>query len=307
MKLSAFIAIATSFIAASFAFAQAPKPGEVMERDGAVIETPDAEAPAQVEALVATAGEGVELPSPDKFLLILLTGQSNMAGRGAITDENKTLNPRVLMLDKNMHWVVAKDPVHFDKRAAGAGLARPFAERLAADHPDCVVGLVPVACGGSSLTEWLPGKFCNSTQTYPFDDAMKRIDTVAGQGTWTAILFHQGESDTSKNADKYYDLLTAHVKALREKLDAPQVPVVIGELARWDERPTRPGNIKVTEAHRKVAEEQQPAAFVSSADLTPNPDRVHFDAKSVKIFGRRYYEAFKALGTLPVSENNDKE
>lgn len=305
MKLNFFLVPFAALFAASAVFAQDLKPGEVSERDGAVVEMPDAEAPAQSEAKVAVAADGVELPSPDKFLLVLLTGQSNMAGRGVITDENKTLNPRVLMLDKDMRWVVAKDPVHFDKKAAGTGIARPFAERLAADHPDCVVGLVPVACGGSSLTEWLPGKFCNSTQTYPYDDAMRRIAAVVGQGTWTAILFHQGESDTSSRSEQYYDLLSAHVKTLREKLGAPQVPVIIGELARWDDRPARPGNIKVTEAHRRVAAEQQPAAFVSSADLTPNPDRVHFDAKSLKIFGRRFYEAFKALDTIPVSETKE--
>lgn len=282
-------------IAASIALAQDAQPGAVIERDGAVVEMPDAGAPAESVAKTATPAEGVELPSPDKFLLVLLTGQSNMAGRGVITDENKTLNPRVLMLNSEMQWVVAKDPVHFDKKAAGAGLARPFAERLAADHPDCVVGLVPVACGGSSLTEWLPGKLCNSTRSYPFDDMLKRVNAVAGQGTWTAILFHQGESDSGR-PDQYYDLLSAHIKTLRETLGAPQVPVIIGELARWDERSTRPGVAKVTEAHKRVVAEQPPAAFVSSADLTPNPDRVHFDAKSVKIFGRRYYEAFKGLG-----------
>lgn len=270
--------------------------GQVIERDGQAVELPDADsAVREAAAGVAVPGEGIELPPADKFLLVLLTGQSNMAGRGQVTDENKTLNPRVLMLTRDLQWVVAKDPVHFDKKMAGVGLARTFAEHLAADRPDAVVGLVPVAAGGSSLTEWLPGVLCASTKTYPFDDAMKRIEAVAGQGAWTAILFHQGESDAGARADRYYDLLSAHIRTLRERLGAPEVPVLIGELSRWDDRPSREGQIKVTAAHRRVVDEQPPAAFVSSADLTPNPDRVHFDARSLKIFGRRYYEAFRGL------------
>ena len=285
--LAVLLAGLAAVLPGSPAFAQA------LEQDGRVIELPDAPGAAAPKA--ARAGEGVELPSPDKFLLVLLTGQSNMAGRGQVTDENKTLDPRVLMLTRDLEWVVAKDPVHFDKKAAGVGIARTFAERLAADHPDAVIGLVPVAAGGSSLTEWLPGVLCKSTGTYPFDDAMARIDAVGGQGTWTAILFHQGESDTGANADRYYDLMSAHIRTLREKLGAPDVPVVVGELGRWDERALRPGQVKVTEAQRRVVAEQPPAAFVSSADLTPNPDRIHFDSRSLKIFARRYYEAFLGL------------
>lgn len=52
----------------------------------------------------------------DSFDLYLLIGQSNMAGRGEITDEYlKEGHPNVFMLDEENNWVLAKHPLHFDK------------------------------------------------------------------------------------------------------------------------------------------------------------------------------------------------
>lgn len=46
------------------------------------------------------AEEPIKLPAKENFHLFLLVGQSNMAGRGVIDVQDKTLNPRVLMLNK---------------------------------------------------------------------------------------------------------------------------------------------------------------------------------------------------------------
>ncbi|HEX8916483.1 MAG TPA: sialate O-acetylesterase, partial [Humisphaera sp.] len=54
-------------------------------------------------------------PAKDKFLLFLLVGQSNMAGRGKVEDEDRKPHPRVVSLDKAGQWVPAVDPIHFDK------------------------------------------------------------------------------------------------------------------------------------------------------------------------------------------------
>ena len=49
----------------------------------------------------------------DVYDLYLLIGQSNMAGRGPLTEEFKTEgNDDVLMLNKNGEWVKAKNPLH---------------------------------------------------------------------------------------------------------------------------------------------------------------------------------------------------
>ena len=68
------------------------------------------------------------LPSPERFHLFLLVGQSNMAGRGVVAPEDKKADPRVLMLNQRGEWVPAVDPIHFDKPAA---VVRFFALALA--------------------------------------------------------------------------------------------------------------------------------------------------------------------------------
>ena len=62
------------------------------------------------------------MPEREKFHLFLLVGQSNMAGRGAVTEEDRNPDPRVLMLTRDRAWIPAADPLHFDKpKIAGVG------------------------------------------------------------------------------------------------------------------------------------------------------------------------------------------
>ena len=69
------------------------------------------------------SAQDAKLPPKEKFHLILLVCQSNMAGRGTVEAQDKTPHPRVFMLNKAEAWVPAIDPLHFDKPAAGAWLA----------------------------------------------------------------------------------------------------------------------------------------------------------------------------------------
>jgi len=56
--------------------------------------------------------------SKEDFHIYLLMGQSNMAGRGVIEAIDTITHPRVLMLEKDKHWVPAKAPIHSDKPIA---------------------------------------------------------------------------------------------------------------------------------------------------------------------------------------------
>ena len=107
----------------------------------------------------ATVSNQQTLPSKEKFRIVVLAGQSNMAGRGAIEPEDRIPIPRVLMLDKEGKWQPAVEPIHYDKPSAGVGPGREFARLLAESDPSIVVGLVPAACGGASIDDWNPGVF----------------------------------------------------------------------------------------------------------------------------------------------------
>jgi hypothetical protein len=244
----------------------------------------------------ADAQDAAKLPPKEKFYLFLLVGQSNMAGRGAVAAEDREPHPRVLMLNKAGAWVPATDPMHFDKSAAGVGLGKTFGIRIADAHPGITVGLIPCAVGGSPIDTWKPGVFYPATKSHPWDDAMRRVHLAMEAGTLKGILWHQGESDSNAAlAPGYEAKLHDLIARLRKELDAPEVPVIVGQMGRFTDAPWSDAKTLVDKAHRDLPGKVSRTAFVSSEGLHHKGDKVHFDSDSYREFGRRYAAAFQKL------------
>jgi hypothetical protein len=230
-----------------------------------------------------------KLPDKDAFQVFLLAGQSNMAGRGDLAEADPDINPRVLMLTGDGNWQYAMDPVHFDKKIAGVGLARSFAAEIAKENPGSTIGLVPAAIGGSPIATWEPGAYHERTNTHPYDDAIARAKRAMQDGTLAGILWHQGEGDSGPGKSAVYkDELLALVERFRKDLDAPDVPFIIGQLGQFEGKPWTEGRHKVNQAHIEVAAEVPFCGFVSSDGLTSKDDLTHFNSESLHEFGRRY-------------------
>lgn len=244
----------------------------------------------------ATVSGQSPLPPKEKFHLFLLVGQSNMAGRGVVAAEDKVAHPRVLMLNKDNVWVPAVDPMHFDKTVAGVGLGRTFGLELAAAQPDVTIGLIPCAVGGSPIDTWRPGVFYQATKSHPWDDALRRAKHALPAGTLKGILWHQGESDSSRDlAPAYERKLHDLVARFRKELDAPAVPFIAGQLGQFPDNPWSEFRAVVDRAHRELPAKVKHTAFVSSDGLTHKGDKVHFNAESYREFGRRYAKAYREL------------
>lgn len=242
------------------------------------------------------ADEAPTLPGRDHFHLFLLVGQSNMAGRGIVEEQDRVVHPRVLTLTKSNTWAPAVDPIHFDKRVAGVCLGRTFGIELAEADPSVTIGLIPCAVGGSPISSWETGGYHDQTKTHPYDDAIARARVAMRAGVLKGILWHQGESDSSaKKAPLYEEKLHALIARFRTELETPQVPFVAGQLGIFEERPWNEFRKQVDAAHRALPEKVSFAAFVPSDGLTPNADLVHFDAASLREFGRRYAAAYQRL------------
>ena len=231
-------------------------------------------------------------PAPRELFLFI--GQSNMAGRGIVEEQDKQPIARVLMLNQTMEWVPAVDPVHFDKpEIAGVGLARSFGKVLAATDPAATLGLIPAAFGGTSLEEWKAGGKL-------YTEAVRRAKFAMRTGKLRAILWHQGESDSGKQelAASYRERFAAMIQQLRADLGEPDVPVIVGQLGEFRSQgpePRSPFAGLVDEQLAAIPLTVPRAAFVSSGKLTANPDNLHFDARSQREFGRRYALAFLSL------------
>jgi|GEM_PF-44524 len=244
------------------------------------------------------AAETVDrLPEREKFHLFLLLGQSNMAGRGIVEEQDRVPHPRVLTLTKEGRWAEAVDPIHFDKPVAGVGLGRTFGLVLAEENPEVTIGLIPCAVGGSAISAWRPAVKWEQTGVYPYDDALRRARQALQDGVLKGILWHQGESDSKpERAAVYASALRELIERFRTELNAPEVSFLIGQLGQFPGKPWDEGTKAVDEAQRAIAGSVPNAAFVSSDGLMCKEDGIHFDAPSLREFGRRYAEAYRAMG-----------
>jgi len=244
----------------------------------------------------ATSPDSSQVTTQAKIKIFLLAGQSNMAGRGDLAEADPEVNPRVLMLAKDGTWQPAMDPVHYDKKIAGVGLARSFAAELIKLDPNITIGLVPAACGGSHIAHWVPGAYYDKTDSHPYDDAIERTKRAMQDGILRGILWHQGEGDSSpKLAAVYKDKLVELAARLRNDLNSPEVPFIIGQLGQFEGKPWKPGRYVVNDAHIAAAEEIPYAGFVSSDGLTDKGDLTHFNTESLKEFGLRYAEVYSQV------------
>lgn len=223
--------------------------------------------------------------APANMKLFLLVGQSNMAGRGVVEEQDKQTNPKIFMLDKSNAWVLAKDPVHFDKPdIAGVGLCSQFARDVLKADSETAIGLIPCAMGGTSLEQWKPGDKL-------FKNAVARAKIALKNGKLEAILWHQGEADSSgEKAATYVERFASMIGAMRKELEAEKVPVLVGELG-----PYKPNFVKFNSLIAPLPSVVPDSVVVSSEGLTAKSDNLHFNSESLRTFGSRYAEAYFKL------------
>lgn len=219
----------------------------------------------------------------------LLIGQSNMAGRGFLKDVPPIHDEGIKML-RNGRWLTMAEPINYDRPFSGIGPAASFAIGWRNANPEEEIGLIPCADGGSSLNEWMPGQAL-------FDHAVMQAKLAQRISQIDGILWHQGETDCSDDCVRVYEeKLDLILTALREALTLPDVPFLVGGLG--DYLPDCPAHDyyrnapKVTEHLRHFADSHKNCYFVTAEGLTCNPDLLHFNAQSQRIFGLRYFEAF---------------
>ena len=232
--------------------------------------------------------------------LYLLIGQSNMAGRGTVTEVNRLSSERVWKFTQEGAWVEGVEPIHFDRKTVGAGPGLACARVLADADPAREIGLVPCAEGGSPLSRWEPGKDL-------YERAVKRArSALATGGRLGGILWHQGEADswTKENASTYGARLTNMVTRLRAELGVEYVPFIAGEVgAHYGVSiEKRGGTSFVAEVNRQIkwAVAHLPAAgWVSAEGLKPGPDGIHFTTESAYELGRRYAAELQRWQSVP--------
>lgn len=212
-----------------------------------------------------------------------------MAGRGFIKDVPPIYNEHINML-RNGRWQMMAEPLNFDRHVSGIGPAASFAQAWTEDHQGQFIGIIPCAEGGSSIDEWAIDGLLTRHAISEAKFAMETSEIIG-------ILWHQGESDSyGERYRTYEDKLLSLFNHLREELNAPDIPIIIGELGHYlGEAGFGKNAVEYNQINKilsKVAHNEKNCYFVTSKGLTANPDGIHIDAISQRKFGLRYYEAF---------------
>ena len=236
--------------------------------------------------------DGIRIAGND-FISILMIGQSNMAGRGALDELPPIKNPDCFML-RNGRWQPMTEPINFDralsgiKYPSGACLAASFADELAR-FTGKKVGLIPCADGGTSIEEWQPGGAL-------FDHALMQSRLAKRISTFAGIIWHQGEDDGDTPQNVYRERLINVMTTMRRELQCESAPVILGELS--DKITDNFKFVNVSSHLNPVLyeiERELPLCKVTSVKDLTLKDGVHFDTRSLRILGKRYFENYKSL------------
>lgn len=228
--------------------------------------------------------------------LYLLVGQSNMAGSSPIEPSDTIPNSRILRLNKNKEWDVAKEPIRVDKDIIGMGPGLSFGRELAKRDTTVIIGLIPAAVGGTSIDLWVPGAYDHKTKLNPYDQAIDRALFAMKSGELKGIIWNQGESDSHEGrSTDYQDKLKAVIERFRKDLSNENLPFVAGQLSRFR-------IVKKIDGKRKVDKHAQAVnlAMIELKKEVDNYDVVrlksaehkgdgtHLDSKSARALGKKY-------------------
>jgi hypothetical protein len=247
---------------------------------------------------------GIPEEHQGKIQLFILAGQSNMSGRGDVSQSEA--NSKIYVFGNDYHWRLASEPVddssnQVDKVSedpdAGFSPALSFAAAILEQQPDAIIGLIPCAKGASSIHEWRR----NLSDNALYGSCLKRARAASTMGEVTGLIFFQGEADAADPIqypeltlypNQWADKFSVFVSDWRRDLNLPELPVVFAEIGTNTTPDQFPNWAVVQEQQRGV---RLPFCAMITTDDLPLKDNVHFTTESYQIIGRRFAEAYTSL------------
>lgn len=234
----------------------------------------------------------------DVFLLI---GQSNMSGRGEILNEDTDTIEGVYLLDDSGRIIPAKVPLNIyssvRKRAGVQGINPGYSfSRKVHEATGKNILLVVNARGGTTLGQWdkdgeqvcFGASFSDEPDRYGkrvslYDEAVRRCKEAMRHGSLRAILWHQGEGNSS-DPQSYLTALSVFVRDLRNDLDVSEdVPFIAGEIFEGF-KDTEEFNVNLNNIGKFIKN----GYCVSSRGCKAKADSTHFNREGQLLLGERY-------------------
>jgi hypothetical protein len=232
-----------------------------------------------------------DMPSKDSVWVVLLAGQSNMAGYGLVKPDDTLSMRRVVVLNKQGRIEEAKEPIHdYIPEMRGKSCARSFASQALKCVPDGVsLLLVPCAIRGSSILDWLEDGEVFGTRVYSNFKTM--VSYAERFGEFKALLWHQGESDANEGSlnEHRYRLGMLFTK-IRHVTRTPELPIFIGELGNYGENLY--GWRLINDEIHEYAHLDTFTFVVPAEGLYDMGDKVHLNGESLDSLGTRFANSF---------------
>ncbi|XOV90991.1 MAG: sialate O-acetylesterase [Bacteroidota bacterium] len=222
--------------------------------------------------------------------VFLMAGQSNMAGRGTIESQDIITNDRIITLNADNEWVIAKEPLHFyEPSGAGLDCGMSFALELLKYIPDSItIAMVPCAVGGSSVFQWLNNEEHRGVVLY--SNFAEKVQLSKKKGTIKGILWHQGEGNANPtDIPKYENALLSLFTKFKSIVDDEEVPIIMGELGRFAQPEEKAEYFAdINGIINKIAAENDGIYSVTSEGLEHKGDNLHFNSAAQRTLGERY-------------------
>jgi hypothetical protein len=237
-----------------------------------------------------TLPNGITVPK-QKFIVYLFIGHSNMSGFTKQKDTVTHERAWNFFIDDYNHqyphhtWVLAKDPIHSD-RTDGGGPGMPFLKKMVNDFPGYYFGIVQNANFTFKAVDYLEGQ-------YFFEEIVGAADTIKDDVTLGGIVCMLGMAEIVMEPELVPTFATdvqKMVQGFRNRLDAPNLPFLMGELedAPWFEQ-ARAENWPVEEMRNQIL---SIPAMVPNSVLIPSDgitfqDDHHYDSAGHVVWAAR--------------------
>lgn len=230
-------------------------------------------------------------PEKNKVWVFLMAGQSNMAGRGGVQPQDTVPNARILSINKNNEFVVAKEPLHFyEPSMTGLDCGMSFASELLPHVPDSVtLLLLPTAVGGSSIEQWIGDSTHRGVSL--LSNFKSKMELGKQIGIIKGILWHQGESNSGsiQQVEAQPEKMKRLFTEFREYAENLELPILIGELGVFGKQPNKK---LMNQKFDEFAKTNKSFSVITTKDLQHKGDHTHFNCTSQREMGKRFAREF---------------
>lgn len=215
--------------------------------------------------------------------IYLLAGQSNMMGKGKISE-----------IPANYRQTPSNVKFYYQGREKGLGQFAyfgpevGFAHEVARAFPNDQHIIIKQAATGSTIERWLPGQalYKGLLRQVGFSLPEEHDKKIA------AIIWMQGESDarSASLAGQYGGRLNRLIQALRTDLNSPNSLFILGQINPEDLAFSKVAQVQASQ--RQVQQSSSNTILVSTDGLGKMYDHVHYNAQGQLELGKRFAKAY---------------